>query len=183
MFHRVNRPHFDLGFERVVEGLVAFRKCFPGQIWLEVFLLAGLTTVEDHVEKIGELLGRIAPDRIQLNTVARPPCEACARPASSSELARAAQLFGARAEVIAERPAARAGRTVASRADEILALLQRRPCTLDEVAAGLGAHRLEVAKHIEHLLRAQAVVMRQHGRRVYYQWAPANRESETVAPG
>lgn len=181
LFQRVNRPHPDLGFNQVVEGLVAFRKCFRGQMWLEVFLLAGLTAVADQIEKIAGLLTIISPDRIQLNTVARPPCEVYARPASPAELAHAAQLLGPRAEVIAEHPPLEAGGTVASRADEIVALLERRPCTLDDVALGLGAHRLEVAKHIERLLRAQRIVMRQHGQRVYYQSARTDGGPEHAA--
>jgi wyosine [tRNA(Phe)-imidazoG37] synthetase (radical SAM superfamily) len=171
MFQRVNRPHRELHLARIIAGLESFRKRFRGELWLEVFLLGGLTAGPDEVSKLVGLLARINPARIQLNTVARPPTESYARPASSAELSRAAQLLGPRAEVIAERPAAETRAAVAPRADEILALLRRRPCTLADVAAGLGAHRLEVAKHIEHLLRAQTIVMRQHGQRMYYQLA------------
>jgi wyosine [tRNA(Phe)-imidazoG37] synthetase (radical SAM superfamily) len=181
MFRRVNRPHPDLSFKQLVEGLVGFRKCFPGQLWLEVFLLGGLTTVDDQLDKIRLVLSEISPDRIQLNTVARPPCENFARPASVAELTRAAQLLGQRTEVIAERPAADITEAVAPRVDEIVALLERRPCTLDDIAAGLGAHRLEVAKHIEQLLRRQVIVMRQHGRQVYYRPASCDIEPDEVA--
>lgn len=182
MFRRVNRPHPGLGFMQVVEGLAAFRKCFRGQMWLEVFLLAELTASADQVEKIRKVVVDVSPDRIQLNTVARPPCEAHARQASSAELAHAAQQFGPTAEVIAERPVTTTAPAAASRCDEILALLERRPCTKDELSDSFGAHRLEIAKHVERLLRRQAIVMRQHGRRVYYQAAPASRGPGPIAP-
>ncbi len=171
MFQRVNRPHRELHLARIIAGLESFRKRFRGELWLEVFLLGGLTAGEDEVGKLVGPLGRIKPDRIQLNTVARPPTQSYARPASSAELSRAAQLLGPRAEVIAARPAAETRAARALGADEIIELLRRRPCTLADLAAGLGAHRLEVAKHIEHLLRAQTIVMRQHGQRMYYQLA------------
>ncbi len=35
-----NRPHPDLVFEKVIEGLVRFRERYQGRIWLEIFLLA-----------------------------------------------------------------------------------------------------------------------------------------------
>jgi wyosine [tRNA(Phe)-imidazoG37] synthetase (radical SAM superfamily) len=181
MFRRVNRPHPRLRLAQVVEGLAAFRKRFQGQVWLEVFLLSGLTTADGQVEKIRGLLRGIVPDRIQLNTVARPPSEAWAHPASAKELARAARLLGQRAEVIAERSAMETRGDVMPRADEILALIQRRPCTLEDIVAALGAHRLEAAKHIEQLLRKRAVVTRQHGGRVYYQPGPAGVGSGDVA--
>ena len=182
MFRRVNRPHPDLEFERMVAGLVAFRRAFPGQLWLEVFLLAGLTTTDDQLRKIRALLDAIGPDRIQLNTVARPPSEHGARAASAAALAHATRVLGPRAEVIAERPAADTPDTVTLQVEEILALLARRPCTLDDMAAGLQTHRLGVAKQVEQLLRSQTIVSRRYGRRVYYQPAPGHVESGGLTP-
>lgn len=171
MFQRVNRPHPQLRFEQVVDGLIRFRRHFPGRVWLEVFLLAGLTTADDQMAKIRDLADGVAPDRIQLNTVVRPPADPLARPASVEELSHAAQLLGERAEVVDERPDSDTTGMVAPRADEITALLRRRPCTLDDLASGLGAHRLQVAKRVAELLRAQVIVMRQHGRQFYYRRA------------
>ncbi|NMC21094.1 MAG: radical SAM protein, partial [Thermogutta sp.] len=34
-FQLVNRPHEDLAFDRMLEGLVAFRRRFPKEYWLE----------------------------------------------------------------------------------------------------------------------------------------------------
>ena len=35
LFRHVNRPHPDLAFDQVVEGLVKFRERYHGRIWLE----------------------------------------------------------------------------------------------------------------------------------------------------
>jgi wyosine [tRNA(Phe)-imidazoG37] synthetase (radical SAM superfamily) len=168
-FRLVNRPHAEITLARIVEGLARFREEFGGQLWLEVFLLAGLTTDVQQVRMIGALADRIAPDRIQLNTVARPPTDPRARAASTAELAQAAALLGPRATVIAECAAAAAPQAAPAQADdEVLGLLQRRPCTLADLALGLGVHRLEVAKRVERLLRAGAIAMRQHHGLIYY---------------
>jgi predicted ArsR family transcriptional regulator len=37
--------------------------------------------------------------------------------------------------------------------EDILDLIRRRPCSLDDIAAGLGMHRTEVLKHLEELAR------------------------------
>jgi len=44
IFQYVNRPHPDITFSKMLQGLVEFRKDYGGQYWLEVFLLAGVTT-------------------------------------------------------------------------------------------------------------------------------------------
>ena len=41
-FERVNRPHRDISFEKMVDGLVTFCAVFRGKVWLEVFVLAGI---------------------------------------------------------------------------------------------------------------------------------------------
>ena len=179
LFARVNRPHASLRFEDMAAGLIEFRRMYAGKIWLEIFLLDGLSTADERLVELKDIAQRVAPDRIQLNTVARPPCESFARPASAKALERAARMFGEKAEIIAEHSSAGAGATESPDTTDIIELLRRRPCTLDDLAAGLGAHRLEVVKRIDPLLHDGMLVMRQHGRRIYLQ--PANRGAQSGA--
>ena len=72
-FQLVNRPHEDVSFERMLSGLVSFRRRFPKQYWLEVFLLGGYTTSQRELDAIRRCVDRLQPDRVQLNTVSRPP--------------------------------------------------------------------------------------------------------------
>ena len=39
MFQRVNRPHREIAFETMVEGLAAFTARFPRLVWLEILLV------------------------------------------------------------------------------------------------------------------------------------------------
>ena len=68
LFQLVNRPHENVEFDDMVEGLVAFRERFAKPVWLEVMLLAGITGIRSEVEKIAALTHRIRPDRVQLNS-------------------------------------------------------------------------------------------------------------------
>jgi wyosine [tRNA(Phe)-imidazoG37] synthetase (radical SAM superfamily) len=158
LFRLVNRPHPDIEFDSVVDGLVAFRERFTKPIWLEIMLLAGITGNRSEVEKIAALARRIHPDRIQLNTVTRPPCEEYAYPVPSESLASFARLFGHTAQVVSDyKP--RRGRPAGSATEgDILALLARRPCTVQGIADGLGLHVNEVAKHLDILTNRDAVI-------------------------
>lgn len=166
-FQRVNRPHAAIRFHEMVEGLRAFREGFSGQMWLEVFLLEGITSTPSAVGQIAALADSIRPHRVQLNTVARPPAERYAQAVLSSDLEALAAVFRPPAEVIADYAAAPGSSGQAGEA-EVRALLARRPCTLDDIAEGLALHRNEALKHLGHLLRQGRIVRETVGGRDYY---------------
>ncbi len=167
-FRRVNRPHPDVTFERMVEGLEAFRREFKGAYWLEVVLLEGLSAEEEQVERIAALTERIGPDRVQLNTATRPPAESIARPVPAECLQELAALFHGSVEVIADRTAPRQEHEHAVRSEDVLETVRRRPCTLGDLATGLGLHPNEVAKYVRQLTEDGLVETERRGGAVYY---------------
>ncbi len=167
-FAFVNRPHADLTFEKMVEGLIELRGEFSGQYWLEVFLLGGYTAIEADVKKIADWVRRIRPDRVQLNTVARPPAEDFALCVPADALAHFARQFSPAAEVIAQHPSRRSRTTAKLDRDALLELLRRRPCTVEQLAGGLGVNRLEVLKWLEILVEREEVQTSRHDRQIYY---------------
>lgn len=152
LFRLVNRPHPGIGFDAMVDGIAEFTARFPRDVWLEVFLCAGLTGTRAEAKKLAALARRIRPARVQLNTVGRPPCEESARAVPPAGMKALASIFRPPAEVIAGAaggPPAGGGRAATD--DEILELLRRRPCTARGVAAGLGLHVAEAVKRLEAL--------------------------------
>lgn len=173
VFQAVNRPHESLGFEQVVEGLVDFRRGFSGAYWLEVFLLGGYTDSESQIAALRDCIARISPDRVQLNTVTRPPAEEAAVAVAHERLLEIAADFDPPAEVIAEFRGDDAFRASASGRGEVLDMLRRRPCSVDDIAAGLAIHRNEAVKLVEHLLSEAAIRQQRVGDKLYYLVAPA----------
>jgi wyosine [tRNA(Phe)-imidazoG37] synthetase (radical SAM superfamily) len=167
-FAFINRPHPDLGFEPVVEGLIDFRREFTGQYWLEVFLLGGYTAIEADVKKIAGWVKRIRPDRVQLNTVARPPAEAFAVGASPDALAQFARHFNPIAEVVVDRASRLSHKSAKPDLDIVLELLRRRPCTAEQLADGLGLSRPELLKWLEALAEGGDVETSHHKGQIYY---------------
>jgi wyosine [tRNA(Phe)-imidazoG37] synthetase (radical SAM superfamily) len=166
-FQAVNRPVDGLAFETMLEGLIAFRDEFRGAYWLEIFLLAGYTDHEEEVLKMAACARRIRPDRIQLNTVSRPPTESFAEPVPPDRMAYFAGLFQPEAEVIAEYPDSAPSEGQAGR-DEVLDLVRRHPATAADAAAGLGIPLNDAEALLENLLDANAVAASKIGDRTYY---------------
>ncbi len=150
-FRKVNRPHRDISIEKLVDGLVTFRKEFTGQIWLEVFLVEGLNTDIAEIDKIKGLIKRIRPDKVQLNTAVRPTADPAIKKVDAEKLQTIARQIGRGCEVIADFPPRHSDKRMHSTAEDILSMLKRRPCSLDDICSGLGIHRNEALKHITDL--------------------------------
>jgi len=168
LFHQVNRPHQDITFHRMIDGLYEFRRAFSGQCWLEVLLLDGITGLPHPVEQIREIAEWIAPDRILLNTVVRPPAHPSAVPVSRDLMESFAASFEGKAEVIGgSRRHSR--RSLSKRTPgEVLALVSRRPCTLDDLTTGLGLAPAEATRLVKELVAAGMLIGEPLGKRVYF---------------
>ncbi|MDO9541921.1 MAG: radical SAM protein [Kiritimatiellia bacterium] len=168
IFQNVNRPHSSISFSQMVGGLVEFRKRYSKVIWLEVFLLGGITAIKAEVSRIAKIAKHIRPDRIQLNTVTRPPAEDFAFPVPSAQMKRFCRAFGGKAEVITEYQGRTGKGVVMPDNDDVLALLGRRPCTLKDIADGLNLHPTQVAKTLEHLRDDGKIIEQRVDNRIYY---------------
>ena len=92
-FQRINRPCPAVTFQSVLEGLKAFRREYSGSLCLEVFLVADVNASESQVRKIKAILDQVRPDRVDVNTVTRPPAHEDARPVDPETLSQANEIL------------------------------------------------------------------------------------------
>jgi len=168
IFQYVNRPHLDITFSKMLQGLVEFRRDYSGQYWLEVFLLAGVTTPEAEVNRLKTCIAAIQPDKVQVNTVTRPPAEGSAESVPKKQLETITKKLYEKAEVIADYRGVHKEEDFSIRCEDILTLLKRRPCSIEDIAAGLGIHRNEVVKYIEELSSEDKIETRPQNQQLYY---------------
>lgn len=168
MFQYVNRPHESLSFEQVCQGLVDFRQESTNEMWLEVLLLGGATATPAEALKIKEHVARIQPEKIYLNTVVRPASEEFALAGTPEELSRLCKLFGDRAEVIASFPDRHITQEFKARREDILALIARRPSSIDDISIGLMMNRGELLKVLNALVAEGVIEYTYRNGNVYY---------------
>jgi wyosine [tRNA(Phe)-imidazoG37] synthetase (radical SAM superfamily) len=148
--HRINHPAEGVTFSSVYNGIAALREEFQGRIWLEVFFAAGVNDSDDAASRIAECVTALNPDHIHLNTVVRTPALDRVRPVSQERMEQLSVLFGPNAEIIARfTPSA-----PDADADEskVLAVLMRRPCTVEDIAGGLSISLERASELVESLL-------------------------------
>lgn len=167
-FIQINSPLEGFSVERMIEGLVQFRKIYTGKIWLEILFCRGVNDYPEELARMREEIGRIQPDQIHLNTVVRPPSERWATPLSRKEMENIQAFFGERAMIISEfdrHPFALTERNIK---EEILNILRRRPLSLDDLSKGMGMQQEELIRHIKTLLKERSIRSRPFSDSVYY---------------
>lgn len=169
IFKRINRPHPGLEINRIIDGLVRFRRAYKGRIWLEIMLVKGLNDSPAHLKKLGAAVARIEPDRIQINTVVRPPAEKSARPLGRRELEKIRAFFGERAEIIADFKSRRSAAARGDSGDAILAMVGRRPVTATDISLSLGRPIEDISARLARLLAAGKIRAVPHRNSVYYE--------------
>ncbi len=165
-FLKINRPAPELTFDRMLQGLIDFRREFRGKYWLEVFLIAGLNDNDKEIADLSRCIEKIQPDKVQLNTVTRPPAESV-ESITYERLAEIAKRIYKNAEVIADFKAS-AVSSLTAQANDIIEMLKRRPCTADDIVAGLKTSRLEVLKTVEELRMAGKIEPVSQNNMTYY---------------
>ena len=168
IFQYVNRPHSDITFRKMLNGLVKFRDEYSGKYWLEVFLLAGVTTPDTEINRLKTCISSIQPDKVQVNTVTRPPAEGFAEPVPQKQLQIITEKLYEQAEVIADYSNVHKQQDFSAQRQDVLTLLQRRPCSVEDIAAGLGLHRNEVVKYVEELSSEGKIEAKPQNQQLYY---------------
>jgi wyosine [tRNA(Phe)-imidazoG37] synthetase (radical SAM superfamily) len=169
VFEKTNRPHPSLRVSDIITGLEKFRREFKGKIWIEVLLVKGINDSPEHLKKLKEVISRIGPDRVQLNTVVRPPAEDYALALSPDELEKIKDSIAGKCEIIADFKKTKQDLFAKSQSKSILAMLRRRPMTLMDLATSLGFHKNEVLKHVQSLLQKGKIQAVRHKEQIYYE--------------
>jgi len=168
LFESINRPHHSLKIEQIIDGLIKFRKEFKNRIWLEVLLVRGINDSPEDIRKLGKAIEKIGPDKIQLNTVVRPPAEEGVFALSQKELCSIKKELQGKVEVVRKIGKALKGEHVGNLEMDIRNLLRRRPCTLSDISYALKVDPKEVIENLTILEKHAEIKPEVHNRKIYY---------------
>lgn len=99
-FLKIDRPYPGIKLQGIIEGLVSLRREFKGKIWLEVMLVKGVNDNLAHTRRLKEVIERINPDKVQLNSPVRCTAEVAVEPLDAKHLERIKALLGDKCEII-----------------------------------------------------------------------------------
>jgi len=187
LYRQINRPHPEITFERLLNGLTAFRREYGGKLWVEVMLVRGLNDSEPALTELAAALQKIQPDEVHILQPTRPPAEIWVQPPDDEGLLRARALLGQVAKVIHPASGTFDLSGFTSLAEAVVSIITRHPLREEELVQALSrwpsADVSQTLKDLEASGKAQ--VVERYGCR-FWSAAPARypdeEQSQRTAP-
>ena len=180
LFEVVNRPARGILHRSIVEGLAKLKGETTGELALQIMFFeskgGGLTNAgREAIEILIRLAEGIEPDEVQINTPTRPPSEKSVLALEPDRVEAIAPRFrmsvkGARIVSRYEERARLAPRRLGhgKMEDEILSLIKRRPCGLEDIATSLNLSSRVAAEFLKKLEERRMVLKVRHRRKDYF---------------
>ncbi len=159
VFKKINRPAPGITSENIIAGLKSLSKKYKGEIWLEIFISKGINDSESELNKLRNAVEQINPDKIQLNSLDRPPAYKEAETADRELLEMIVDKWEGLPVEIIKRTATRKEISSFSKDLEssILQTISRRPLTIEDLMTLTGKKRLELLKYIDVLEKEKII--------------------------
>jgi wyosine [tRNA(Phe)-imidazoG37] synthetase (radical SAM superfamily) len=137
LYRKINRPWPELTFERLVNGLIAFRTGYTGKLWVEVMLIHGTNDTEEALRSLSSVLERIQPDQVHLSLPIRPPAESWVQPTDEEGLLCAQAILGEVAQVLSPVQGEFDLQGFDNISEAVLSIITRHPMREDELIVTL----------------------------------------------
>ena len=167
-FNRIHRPHSDLKLPDIIGGIKRLREAYKGKLLIEIILLAGFNDSDRELIGLKNVLEEISPDKIQLNTVVRPPTDSSALALDMKKLESIKDFFGDNAEIVAKAPLRQHVGEYDSQADAIIEMTRRRPVSNTDIARILNIELKDLEGLLKGLLIKGRIRKQKHAGEVYY---------------
>ena len=150
-FKKIDRNKSGIEVNELIKAMAKFRKEFKGELVLEILVVTGFNDKEEEFIALNEAINEIAPHRVDVGTIDRPPAYNVKGVETSRLEELASKINGvpvtiARAHKIEQK--------YKFSKSEILAMLERRPQTMANVEENFSEHSKQI---LNSLLQDDAV--------------------------
>ncbi len=169
LYRKINRPHPQITFERLVDGMIAMRYEYRGKLWVEVMLVRGVNDTKVALEDIAKILLRVKPDAIHINLPTRPPAEPWVQLPDEEGLMRAMSILGSIAEVVHPAEGSFDLSGYENLVDAVMSIITRHPMRQDELERTLSRWLPNQVKEALETLEAsgRAQIVERYGTRFW----------------
>lgn len=151
IFQKINRPNKEYTIKDIKKGLINLRKKYKGKIALEIFIIDGLNNTKEELDEFKKVIKKINPDKIQLNSLDRPPVEGWVEKAPIKKLEEIIEYWGLEnVEIVTKYKSRRLIKSYDENSEKmILNMIEKRPCTLKDLKEVTGINVSELNKYLD----------------------------------
>lgn len=150
IFQKINKPHKRLELDNILRHLKIFSDNYHGKLWIEVLLVKGINDNYTELKKIADYIKSLKYEKVQLNTVFRPPAYQEAKGLKDEELLDMAIFL--KNEGIAVEPVQNFIKNLKVETskieDFVQSILKMRPCTLRDLISIFDTDEKEICNII-----------------------------------
>jgi len=140
-FKKIDRNKSGIEVGELVKAMAKFRKEFKGELVLEILVVAGFNDKEEEFIALNEAINEIAPHRVDVGTIDRPPAYNV-KGVDASRLEELASKINGVPVTIAR--AHKIEQKYEFNKSEILSMLERRPQTTANVEENFSEHSKQI---------------------------------------
>ena len=140
-FKKIDRNKSGIEVNELIKAMAKFRKEFKGELVLEILVVAGFNDKEEEFTALNESINEIAPHRVDVGTIDRPPAYNV-KGVDASRLEELASKINGVPVTIAR--AHKIEQKYEFSKSEILAMLERRPQTTANVEENFSEHSKQI---------------------------------------
>jgi wyosine [tRNA(Phe)-imidazoG37] synthetase (radical SAM superfamily) len=169
IFQKLNKPHKAILIQDILNGILEFAINYKNKLWLEVFILQDYNENSPEITKLKEFFLKLNPEKIQLNTLDRPGTENNLAPVSFKTLTKIQQILKPlNTEIITTKQNARKNDINAHLDQDIIATIQRRPSTAEDLIKTTNGSSKTIQKLLLDLEKKNQIVSKKEARGIFY---------------
>lgn len=171
IFIEINKPHPTQDLQKLVEGFIIFANDFTGILYPEILIIKGINDTDSEIGKIAEILKQCNYTTVHLNTAFRPAAYEGTTALNDHELLDIALKFkknGVKIEPAEKFIKNLSLKNADNPVNEILHLLEMRPCTISEITDIFSIDNTHVVKILNKHFEANKIKKETHNGEEFY---------------
>ena len=175
---KIDRPAEGLTFKQHVEGLVAFRNEYKGQLWIEVMLLGGINDSDEALRDLAAVLKKINPDMVHIVLPTRPSPDQEIHLPSEERIERAIAILSMVTTVVHPVKGCMDLRSAPDLLEAVTAIVSRHPVQQRELQKALvdrfSGEENKASEVMQEMLATGRFWLVEHGGEPYWVMVPGD---------
>ncbi|MDD5070021.1 MAG: radical SAM protein [Candidatus Omnitrophica bacterium] len=166
-FLKINSPCEGITLDKVLKGLIALRREFKKEIWLEIMLVGGVNDTVGEARAFKVLVDNIKPDKLQINLPVRPSWKKVSLP-DLKKVNLLKNIIDPKARIIVSSAGMKSSLQTFNLKKEIIMFLKRRPATLADLEKTFSESKNKINSSLRQLERDLIITAKFSNNKKYF---------------